>query len=164
MSTGVAVGVNEPACESSLHEELTSSDFTSPLETASCRPLCETPLVLAPLSWCPAPGLQARPPRAVRCCHWQCCRCPEDGCALRVVCPGLCGAAPHTGLGVSPPPPGSSAAWDSLVWMDRVQALRLHAGVESSDSTMSLNAPQQETDKLGGRLPLQPGGILDASV
>ena len=58
MSTGVAVGVNEPACESSLHEELTSSDFTSPLETASCRPLCETPLVLAR-----CPGVQ---PQACR--------------------------------------------------------------------------------------------------
>lgn len=69
MSTGTAVGVNEPVCERSLHEELTSSDFTSLLETTSCRLLCEMPLVLATLSWCPTPGLQATPPRAVRCCH-----------------------------------------------------------------------------------------------
>lgn len=58
------------------------------------------------------------------------------------------------------------------MWTERVQALRLHAGVKSSEPTvsheavrsLSLNAPQQETGKPGGGLPLQPGGILDASA
>ena len=84
--------------------------------------------------------------------------CPEGGRALVFVELPLTQAC-----GVSPQPPGTSSAWDSLVWTERVQALRLHAGVESSEATMShgalrslsLNAPQQETDKPGGGLPLQ---------
>ena len=71
---------------------------------------------------------------------------------------------PHTQAWACPHRSPGAVLPGTPVWMERVQALRLHAGVESSDSTLSLNAPQQETDKLGGGLPLLSGGILDASA
>lgn len=82
MSTGAAVGVHEPVCESSLPEELTAADFPSPLEPTSCRLPCEMcrpcPVVLesSPRPTVPSStrsGLLSLAMLSV---------CPEGGCAL----------------------------------------------------------------------------------
>ena len=87
------------------------------------------------------------------------------------VCPEG-GAAPHTGLRGVPTAPreqhclgqpsvdGESAGPQATCRGGIQRAHVSHGALRS----LLLNAPQQETGKPGGGLPVPPGGILDASV
>lgn len=67
------------------------------------------------------PGVRSQDtaPCGVCCSHWQC-----RQRVLRTGAPWSSWSCP--GTQVSPQPPGSHSAWDSLVWTDRTWVLGLH--------------------------------------